>query len=104
MKVSLLPKLARFVEDQVKAGRFNTADDVVNGALARLQAEQELSAAGFESLCGQVAIGLAQADRGELEPWDPQEIDREVERRLSAEQAAGHRRNPDASNPQDAPE
>ena len=81
MNVSLHPRLARFVEDQVKAGRFSSAEDVVNGALARLQAEAELSSADVESLRAEIAVGVGEADAGRLEPWDPDDIDAEVARR-----------------------
>lgn len=92
MNISLHPSLARFVEDQVRNGRFRTADDVVNGALARLQAEEELSAADVESLRAQVAVGVEQADRGDFEPWDASEIEAEVERRFDEEQKPGSQR------------
>ena len=81
MNVTLNPQLARFVEEQVKAGRFNTPDDVVNGALARLQTEAELSEADAASLQAEIAVGIQQADRGDLMPWDAGAIEAEVERR-----------------------
>jgi len=85
VNVTVNPKLARFVEEQVKAGRFSTPEDVVNGALARLQTEQELSETEVASLRAQVALGIEQADRGELMPWDPGAIETEVERRARAQ-------------------
>jgi antitoxin ParD1/3/4 len=92
MNVSLNPKLARFVEEQIKAGRFSSPEEVVNGALARLQTEQELSAEDVEHLRAELAPGIAQADRGELEPWDPEEIRAEVERRASEERNGKRRK------------
>ena len=81
MNVALHPRLARFVEEQVKARRFSTPEDVVNGALARLQAESELAGEDTEALRAEIAAGIEEADRGELEPWDPDAIWSEVERR-----------------------
>ena len=94
MNVTLNPKLARFVEEQVKAGRFSTPDDVVNGALARLQTEEELSEAGAAMLRAEIAIGIEQADRGDLTPWDPAAIDAEVERRAAGAAASESSKKP----------
>jgi antitoxin ParD1/3/4 len=91
MNVSLNPKLARFVEEQLKAGKYSSPEDVVNAGLARLQTEQELSAEDVTHLRGELAVGIDQADRGELEPWDAGEIHAEVERR-AAEERSGQRR------------
>ena len=85
MNVTVNPKLARFIEEQVKAGRFSSPEDVVNGALARLQTEQELSEFEVTSLRAQVAVGIEQADRGELMPWDAAAIETEVEQRAAAQ-------------------
>jgi antitoxin ParD1/3/4 len=83
----LNPQLARFVEQQVNAGRFSTPDDVVNGALARLQAEKELAETDADALRAQIAVGIEQADRGELTPWDPTAIEAEVDRRAREDEA-----------------
>ena len=89
MNVALHPLLARFVEEQVRAGRFRTAEDVVNGALARLQAEAELTTEDLDDLRADLAVGIAEADRGELDPWDAKEIWSEVERRASEARPEG---------------
>jgi len=66
MNIALHPKLAQFVEEQIKTGRFSTADDVVNGALAALQTQQELVGEELDKLRRKVALGVALADRGEF--------------------------------------
>ena len=93
MNVSLNPRLARFVEEQVRAGRFSTPDDVVNGALARLQADEELSPPDTDALRAEINPGIEQANRGELAPWDPAEIEAEVERRFASEADSDDRAN-----------
>jgi antitoxin ParD1/3/4 len=94
MNVSLHPRLAQFVEEQIAAGRFSTPEEVVNGALARLQAESELAVDDIEALRTEVAAGIDEADRGEVEPWDADEIWSEVERRGSPDGAAGNGEGP----------
>ena len=89
MDVSLQPELQQFVDEQVKAGRFESAEQVVRAAVASFRAEQEASPSlapeDLEGLRGEIAVGVAQADRGELEPWDGDEVWAEVERRHARE-------------------
>ena len=88
MNVTLHPRLARFVEEQVQAGRFRTAEDVVNGALARLQTESELSPDDLQALRADIAAGIADADAGNVDNWDAEEVWTEVERRAAADNTA----------------
>ena len=85
MNVTLHPRLARFVEEQIQAGRFRTPEDVVNGALARLQTESELSPDDLRVLRADIAAGIAEADAGNVDDWDADEVWGEVERRASAD-------------------
>src|SRR5260370_1031594 len=85
MQVILHPAIARFVGEQVKFGRYGTAEEVVNGALSVLQSHEDLSPADLTKLRAEIAHGLAQADRGEFEDWDIDEILPE-DRRLLAEE------------------
>ena len=94
MNVTLHPRLARFVEEQIQAGRFRTAEDVVNGALARLQTESELSQDDRQALHADIAAGIEEADAGNLEEWDAEEVWAEVERRASADGKASDRTAP----------
>ena len=84
MNVAIHPRLAAFVRAQVEAGRFGSADEVVNGALARLEADAQISAAATEALRPAIAEGIEEADRGVLEPWDAEEVRAEVNRRAGA--------------------
>ena len=55
-----------FIED----GRFTSEDEVIDEALRLLQERDEQ--AKLASLRSDIAIGIKQADRGELAPFDPQ--------------------------------
>lgn len=70
MKVSLTPELERFVEEKVRAGQYESADDVVNSAVAMLRQQETLSAEDIAELRREIAIGLEQLDRGKSSPWD----------------------------------
>ena len=76
MNVALPPELDKFVTSRVASGRYQSASDVVLAGL-RLLEEQELSRqAALEEVRRKIAVGLDQADRGEL--FDGEEVFREV--------------------------
>jgi putative addiction module CopG family antidote len=71
MQVSVKPELAQYIEEQVKAGRYDSAESAVNAAIERVRAEEELLAEDLddEDLAA-IEEGLAQARRGEVRPWE----------------------------------
>jgi Arc/MetJ-type ribon-helix-helix transcriptional regulator len=80
MQVALLrPDLVAFVHEAVDSGRFESAEDIVAIALTQF-CQRELREA--------IARGIEQADRGEVLPWDMNEIRQESERRIAASRAA----------------
>ncbi len=78
MNLSLHPDLQRFVDNQVEAGTYDSAEALVNAAVERLRTEQELSGDQLKQLRAAVAVGIEQADRGEVAPWDPADLKRRV--------------------------
>jgi Arc/MetJ-type ribon-helix-helix transcriptional regulator len=71
MNVSTEPELAKFIEEQVRAGRYASADAAVNAASLWLKAEQEVLAGEFDDKdVAATNEGLAQLDRGECLSWD----------------------------------
>jgi antitoxin ParD1/3/4 len=70
MTISLRPELAKFIDEQVKTGRFNSADDAVNAAVEQFRQEEELLAEDpDDSDVEAIEEGLAQLNRGEGRPW-----------------------------------
>ena len=63
MKLNLKPETVKFVDEQVKAGRFSSPEALVEAVLAdyRAASETELDAATVAA----IHEGLDQADRGE---------------------------------------
>lgn len=83
MQITLTrPELEKFVQDQIAAGRYDSAEEVVTGALAMLQAHQEVELDELEEMRAAIQIGLDEANRGESKPWDPREVSADVARRL----------------------
>lgn len=63
MTITLTPEQEQAVNREVAAGRFSDPADVVAAALRLITARDELRAA--------IAVGIEQADRGEVGPFDP---------------------------------
>ncbi len=66
MKVSLTPEQEKFVLDQIKNGRAQSAEEVVGCGLEFLRAHDEFVDKNLEHLRQEIDIGIQQADRGEL--------------------------------------
>lgn len=77
LNVSLTPELQKFVDSRVRSGRYQSASEVVREGL-RLLEEREKSRkeAPLEEVRRKIAMGLEQADRGEL--FDGEEVFREI--------------------------
>jgi putative addiction module CopG family antidote len=80
MQVALRSELQKFIDAKVRSGAYGSADEVVESALARWKAEEEVDPAELKRL---VAEGQAEADRGELHDSEEvfDEIKAESERR-----------------------
>jgi antitoxin ParD1/3/4 len=76
LNVSLTPELHKFVDSKVASGRYQSASEVVREGL-RLLEEKEISRReSLEEVRRKIAIGLEQAERGEL--FDGEEVFREI--------------------------
>ena len=72
MNVSLTPELESLIEGKVKSGLYSSASEVVREALRLLQQRDQEREAMLEELRRKVQVGIEQADRGEVVPWDPE--------------------------------
>jgi Arc/MetJ-type ribon-helix-helix transcriptional regulator len=68
MNLTLKPEDERFLNEQVKAGRFSSAEDAVAEAIDRLRWGDEITPTRDDLAA--VREGLAQLDRGEGIPWE----------------------------------
>ncbi len=64
MNVRLRPDLQKFIDDEVKSGKFASADEVIEAALARLMLDPASGDADAETLAA-IDEAEAQIDRGE---------------------------------------
>jgi len=82
MNVSLTPELEQLVSDKVKSGLYNSASEVVREALRLLNEQDALKAYRLQELRREIAVGIAQADRGDVAPLDMAVIQAEGRKRL----------------------
>src|SRR5262245_2726776 len=74
MELLLPPDLPAFVTKKVESGSYPTANDVIQAGL-RLLLDQEVSEAQrLDELRREIALGIEEADRGEVAPLDARGI------------------------------
>ena len=66
MNVSLTPELERLVNEKVQSGVYPSASEVVREALRLLNERDQSREGRLADLKRNIAIGIEQADRGEL--------------------------------------
>ena len=84
MNVSLTPELEEYVAGKVQKGLYRSQSEVVRQALRLLQEQDRLLEARLAKVRADVAVGLEQADRGELIPMD--EVEARLNKRSKAKQ------------------
>jgi antitoxin ParD1/3/4 len=80
MNVSLPSDMAKFVEDEVKAGGYASSSEVVREALRLLQRDKAREAEKLAILRREINIGLADAEAGRLSRKSVMDIADEVRR------------------------
>jgi antitoxin ParD1/3/4 len=83
MKVTLTPELAAIVEEKVRTGEFTSADNAVNSLLSYIIGQEQVLGPELADLRNKIAVGVAQAERGEVTDFDPEAVWEEVERRYA---------------------
>jgi antitoxin ParD1/3/4 len=70
MNVSLTPELERRISEKVESGLYTTASEVVREGLRLLFREEEIREDRLAKLRAEIAVGIEQAERGELIPGE----------------------------------
>ncbi|MFL5339377.1 MAG: type II toxin-antitoxin system ParD family antitoxin [Gemmataceae bacterium] len=75
MNVSLTPGLERMIQAKVESGMYQTASEVVRGGLRLLGERDELRRRKLEELRREIQLGIDEADKGLLEPFDEKVVE-----------------------------
>lgn len=70
MQISIKPELQQFIEKEVSAGHFKSAEEVVEAALARLMSEPDESEEFSPERLAAIRRSNDQIDRGEGIPFE----------------------------------
>jgi antitoxin ParD1/3/4 len=70
MNISLTPELEQFVSRKVESGMYHSASEVIREGLRLLIERDELYQTKLAELRREIALGIEEADRGELAPLD----------------------------------
>lgn len=84
--ITLSPDLEDFVTAKVSSGRYDSVSEVIQESLRFLEQHEALLGTPAAELRARIAVGLEQADRGELR--DGEEVFRELEARLAGPDCA----------------
>ncbi len=70
MNVSLTPELEQYVNGKVQSGMYHSASEVIRDSLRLLKEKEELHQHKLAELRREIQIGLDQADRGQVSPFN----------------------------------
>lgn len=88
MNVSLTPELSKLVHAKVKSGLYLSASEVVRDALRLLDERDRLKRMQLQDLRKKIAVGIEQADRGQLTALDLDQALLQSRKRLSRKKRA----------------
>jgi antitoxin ParD1/3/4 len=88
MDVTLPAEFDAMIRRRVESGRYGSAAEVVGEALRLLEERDRLHEQRLEGLRREIDLGIDEADRGLLEPFDMADIRAEVKAILDAEREA----------------
>ncbi|MBW4507965.1 MAG: type II toxin-antitoxin system ParD family antitoxin [Scytonematopsis contorta HA4267-MV1] len=66
MTLLLTPELEMFIQSQVASGKYTSTNEVIIAALKLLEERERIYQGRFEELQREIAVGLEEAERGEL--------------------------------------
>jgi len=91
MNVSLTPELEQYVNGKVQSGMYHTASEVIREGLRLLKEREELHQQKLAELRREIQIGIDQADRGQVSPFNEaalEDVQARGRERLKAKKAS----------------
>jgi antitoxin ParD1/3/4 len=74
MNVSLTPELEQLINQKVSTGMYHSASEVIREALRLLKEHDDLRKIRHKELRHEIAIGMDQIKKGEIDPLDIEAI------------------------------
>ena len=74
MNVSLTPQLEAMIAEKLKTGLYRSGSEVIREALRLLHERDQLREIRLRELRDQIALGIEQADKGDVAPLDVERI------------------------------
>ncbi|SIO23560.1 antitoxin ParD1/3/4 [Singulisphaera sp. GP187] len=94
MNVSLTPELEKYVDGKVQSGMYHSASEVIREGLRLLKEKEELHQRKLIELRREIQVGIDQADRGQVSPFNEatlEEAKTKGRQRLAAKKASKSR-------------
>jgi antitoxin ParD1/3/4 len=88
MNISLTPQLEKLVNKKVASGLYHSASEVVREGLRLLKEHDEVRKQRLKELRRDIAIGIRQANQGQLAPFDIKTLKAEIKKKLGRRHAA----------------
>ena len=82
MNVSLTHDLESLVQKKVRSGLYASASEVIREALRLMQERERTKEARLEELRNEIAVGTAQADRGDVAPLEIEAVKTKARARM----------------------
>jgi antitoxin ParD1/3/4 len=70
MNISLTKEFENYVSQKVESGMYNSASEVIRDGLRLMKERDELHQSRLAELRKDIAIGVDQADRGQVQPFN----------------------------------
>jgi antitoxin ParD1/3/4 len=70
MKISLTKEFEHYVTQKVESGMYHSASEVIRDGLRLMKERDELHQSKLAELRREIAIGVNQADRGQVQPFN----------------------------------
>jgi antitoxin ParD1/3/4 len=84
MNISLTRELETIVHEKVKSGMYHSASEVIREALRLLQEKEQIRQLRVQELRKEIAVGVAQADRGDVTRLDAERLKTKARKRRKA--------------------
>jgi antitoxin ParD1/3/4 len=70
MNISLTKELENYVSQKLESGMYHSASEVIRDGLRLMKERDELHQSKLAELRKEIAIGVDQADRGQVQPFN----------------------------------